>query len=75
MDTLSHDVIQSIVDSDCEDIFAYLGCHQVSPGYYAFRAFLPNADSVEVLDQKAEKTLLSSNKTSHHWILFERGSA
>ncbi|WP_188149769.1 1,4-alpha-glucan branching protein GlgB [Teredinibacter waterburyi] len=62
MDTLSHDVIQSIVDSDCEDIFAYLGCHQVSPGYYAFRAFLPNADSVEVLDQKAEKTLLVLTK-------------
>lgn len=48
-DVISEEVIQSIVNAECEDIFAHLGPHQISDQQFAVRVFLPNADKVEVL--------------------------
>lgn len=62
MDTLSADVIESIVNSDCEDIFAFLGCHKISDNRFAFRAFLPDAEAVEVFSYDEQKLILKLEK-------------
>ncbi|SMF44430.1 1,4-alpha-glucan branching enzyme [Alteromonadaceae bacterium Bs31] len=64
MDTLSKEIIQSIVDSNCDDIFAYLGCHSLGEGQYAFRLFLPGADVVEIFSYE-EKALLLKLERGH----------
>jgi len=63
MDTLSAEVINSIINSDCDDIFAYLGCHQLDDKNCVYRAFLPDADAVEVFDYETKECLLKLNKT------------
>ncbi|MFT5083549.1 MAG: 1,4-alpha-glucan branching enzyme [Lentisphaeria bacterium] len=57
MDTISNEVIQSIVDSDCEDVFAFLGRHTISESNSVIRAFLPEASMVEVLDYESHGVL------------------
>lgn len=57
MDVLSNDIIQSIVNADCEDIFAYLGQHKVDANKIAIRTFLPNATSVEILDYNTKSVV------------------
>ncbi|WP_185232116.1 1,4-alpha-glucan branching protein GlgB [Teredinibacter franksiae] len=62
MDTLATEVIQSIVDSNCEDIFAYLGCHEIDDGQWAFRVYLPEAEDAEIFDYDSKKLLLKLTK-------------
>lgn len=50
MDTISHDILQSIADSDCDNIFAYLGRHVLDESTNVIRAFLPSATQVELID-------------------------
>ena len=55
MDKISKDNIESIVHTDCEDVFAFLGFHEQENGAPVVRAFLPSADKVEVLDYQTKK--------------------
>jgi len=50
MDTITSDILQSIADSSCENIFAYLGKHEHGQGQLVIRCFLPSADGVVLLD-------------------------
>jgi len=59
MDTISNEIIQSIVDSNCDDIFAYLGCHKISQNSFVFRVFLPDADIVEIFSYAKKEHLLT----------------
>ncbi len=61
-DTISEEVIRIIANAECEDIFAYLGPHKIADGYYAVRAFLPNADRVEVLNAESGKVIAESRR-------------
>ncbi|TVZ38264.1 1,4-alpha-glucan branching enzyme [Alteromonadaceae bacterium 2753L.S.0a.02] len=69
MGILTEDVVQSIVNSDCEDIFAWLGCHQLNPHEIEFRVFLPDADLVEIFDYD-NKTFLFKLEKIHPAGLF-----
>ncbi len=62
MDTISKEIVQSIVDSNCDDIFAYLGCHKLSKGVFVFRAFLPDADSAEIFSYDDHSLILKMDK-------------
>ncbi len=57
MDVLSSDIIQSIVNADCDDIFAYLGSHKINQNLWVVRVFLPNADKIEVVDYQSRETI------------------
>jgi len=59
MDTISNEVVQSIVDSECGDVFAYLGKHSLSDNRYAVRAYLPTAQGVDVLDYDNRNVIAS----------------
>ncbi|VUD51060.1 1,4-alpha-glucan branching enzyme GlgB [Thalassocella blandensis] len=50
MDSIASDVIHAIVHADCDDIFAYLGKHQINKTQIVVRAFLPHAHQVELID-------------------------
>lgn len=65
IDPISDDVIQSIIHSDCEDIFAYLGCHKIADGHFAFRVFLPDADVVEIFTHDHPELILKLDKIRH----------
>ena len=65
MTTLSTDIIDAIVNSDCEDIFAYLGHHYSERDGHVVRIFLPDAKTVKIIDREtkghlAEAALLHS---------------
>ncbi len=62
MGNLSEDIIQSIVDSECEDIFSYLGLHDLSNGRQEVRAYFPDADSVDVLSYDRSSTITRLKK-------------
>ncbi|WP_075185976.1 1,4-alpha-glucan branching protein GlgB [Teredinibacter haidensis] len=62
MATLPLDVIQSIVDSHCDDIFAHLGCHQLNGGILRFSVFLPGAEDVEIFSYDNSALLLKLEK-------------
>lgn len=61
MDTISKDVLKAIADSDCFDIFAYLGRHDQN-GKVVVRAFLPDADAVALIDYDSGDVLASMEK-------------
>lgn len=69
MDVLSNDIIQSIVNADCEDIFAYLGQHKVDANKIAIRTFLPNATSAEIIDYN-DKSVLARFERIHEAGVF-----
>ncbi len=48
MDHISNDTLQSIADSNCENIFAHLGLHREG-GHSVVRCYLPACDRVEVI--------------------------
>ena len=62
MDSISNEVVQAIVNSDCEDIFAFLGLHSVDGGKQVVRVFLPAADSVDVLDYESKNVIAPMDK-------------
>lgn len=49
-------MLQSIVDSNCGDIFAFLGPHKDGENGHVVRCYLPDAKRVEVIDARTEKT-------------------
>lgn len=56
MSGLSSETIKAVVEARHSDIFAVLGMHQTADGKgLLVRAFLPGADTVEVLDKKTGK--------------------
>lgn len=57
MDTISNDILQSIADSDCDNVFAYLGKHDNGGGEFVIRCFLPDADGVVVIDHQSGVTI------------------
>lgn len=57
MDTISKDTLQSIADSNCDNVFAYLGRHALDESTSIIRAFLPAADKVEVIDYQHGNTV------------------
>lgn len=61
MDTISKEVLQAIVDSDCFDVFAYLGKHGLAERS-VIRAFLPDADSVEIIDYNSGNVICEMDK-------------
>ena len=54
MDTIADDLLQSIADSECDNVFAYLGKHELGGGQSVIRCFLPSADAVELIDYEGE---------------------
>ncbi|WP_045860699.1 1,4-alpha-glucan branching protein GlgB [Teredinibacter purpureus] len=64
MGRIAPEVIQSVVDSHCDDIFSILGCHTVAQNQYEVRAYLPYADAVEVFSYD-EATLLAKMECVH----------
>lgn len=55
---LSPSQIDSLVHSDCEDVFALLGLHEWEPGQYVVRTLAPGADRVEVLSYSDDVPLV-----------------
>ncbi|PCK08576.1 MAG: 1,4-alpha-glucan branching enzyme [Alteromonadaceae bacterium] len=62
MDQISSDAIASIVNADCDDVFALLGKHQIDESNYAIRVFLPTAEKVEIIDYTNRQTLAQMSK-------------
>ncbi|WP_018274055.1 1,4-alpha-glucan branching protein GlgB [Teredinibacter turnerae] len=58
MGILTDDVIASIVNSDCEDVFSVLGCHQINQHEIEFRVFMPDADLVEIFNYEDQTLIL-----------------
>ena len=54
---LSPSQIDSLVYSECDDVFALLGLHEWGPGQFVLRAFLPGATRVEVIAAADEAPL------------------
>ncbi len=50
MTLLSKELIRSIVNASCSDVFAYLGPHKNESGEHIVRCFLPNATDVTIID-------------------------
>ncbi len=48
--------LQSIVDSNCDDVFAYLGPHSDTKNTFVVRCYLPDAQSVDVVDARSGQT-------------------
>ena len=70
MERISEEVITSIIDSECDDIFAYLGLHSIVDNKKVVRAFLPDATKVEVLAYTDDTVLVEMNSI-HNAGLFE----
>ena len=62
MDSVSEVIVQSIVDSECDDVFAYLGLHSLSSSHDCVRVFSPEAQSVEVISYDENDTLAKAEK-------------
>ncbi len=54
--------LDSIVHAYHGNIFAILGPHQMHSGHYAVRTFLPDADSVMVIDRATQAPITALNK-------------
>ena len=54
--------LDSIVHAYHGNIFAILGPHQMHSGNYAVRTFLPEADSVTVIDRHTQHPIKKLNK-------------
>ena len=57
-DTISESIIHSILNCECEDVFAFLGSHKIDDSHFAFRVCIPGAHSVDIVDQSG-KTISS----------------
>ncbi len=57
MDPISSEIVNAIVNSECDDIFAYLGKHSLANGNLVVRAFLPFAHKVELVDYQSKQSL------------------
>ena len=65
-DTISQEAIHSILDCECEDVFAYLGSHRVDNEHFAVRACIPGAKSIDLMDNFGNKvSCLDSWKGTH----------
>lgn len=62
MDSISSEVLRSIADSECSDIFAYLGKQKLKDNRTVIRCFLPSADTVEVIDYQSGETLAEAQR-------------
>lgn len=67
MDIISADIIRSILHSDCDDVFRYLGVHVIDETQYAIRVCIPDALRVEVLDKATQQVVgaLRAWKNTH----------
>jgi 1,4-alpha-glucan branching enzyme len=54
---ISPSQIDSLVYSDCDDIFGLLGQHKQKDGQFVVRVFLPNADEVELIELDSNKVI------------------
>lgn len=54
---LSPAQVDSLIYSDCEDIFGLLGLHEWGPGQYVLRVFLPGANAVDVIEASGDRVL------------------
>ncbi len=52
MTSLSNELIHSIVNASCSDVFAYLGPHKMEGGEYVVRCFLPSATDVTITESE-----------------------
>ena len=52
MGKITDDNIQSIINSECDDVFAYLGIHQLDNNNKVVRVFIPQAEKVSVVDRQ-----------------------
>ena len=72
MDIISADIIRSILHSDCDDIFRYLGVHTIDETQYAIRVCIPDALRVEVLDRATQEVVgalcVWKNTHFHHGV-------
>ena len=62
MDSISEVVVQSIVDSECDDIFGYLGHHSLTESQDCIRIFSPNAHSVEIVSYDKHAVIAKAEK-------------
>lgn len=54
---LSPSQLDSLIYSECDDVFALLGLHEWGPGQFVLRAFLPGATRVEVIGARDDALL------------------
>ena len=73
MDNLSEATIKSIVDSECEDIFSYLGLHHAG-GQQIVRVLSPLAQNIEILSYDQTSVIGELTKI-HDGGLFSGGIA
>lgn len=72
-DTISQEAIYSILDCECEDVFAFLGAHKIDDEHFAVRACIPGATSIDVVDCSGTKIrCLDSWQGTHffHGVIF-----
>lgn len=69
MDKISDDILESIVNSDCEDIFAFLGRHQLDDSHSVVRAFLPDATSLTIIDA-SDGSVIAEARALHEAGIF-----
>lgn len=67
---LSHDIIESIIDSRCDDVFSYLGRHKISEKQDLVRAFIPGVEVVALFSYDGMDKLVEMEKI-HDDGLFE----
>lgn len=49
---------ESLLNTDCEDIFGLLGLHSFGPGQWVLRCYLPEADEVEAIAADSDEVLI-----------------
>lgn len=57
MHVKSDELIESIAESRCDDVFAYLGPHKLANGSTVIRCFLPDAENVELVEKKSGQSI------------------
>lgn len=67
MSNFSNDVIKSIVNGTCDDIFAYLGPHTVN-GAVCIRCFLPEAKAIEIKSKKDGAVLAKGDRVDSQGV-------
>lgn len=54
---ISQSETDSLIHSDCDDVFGLLGIHEQKDGQYVVRVFLPHADEVELVELAADSVI------------------
>lgn len=55
---ISEAQIDSLVCANCDDVFALLGIHAWEDNQFVIRAFIPNADVVEVIESSSDNIII-----------------